>query len=164
MTKQKIKTQKENKQPENEKKQVEIGDFKDKYLRTVADFDNFRKRTQSEQEGLRINSKADIIFALFPVINNLNLALKHAPENIDPGWLEGIKHIQKQLQSNLTEEGFSLIDNKEELFNHNRHEAISHEPSKLEENKIIEIVEPGLAYGERVLKPARVRVSNGKLS
>lgn len=138
-------------------------EYKNKYIRLAADFENFQKRTITEHNQIKNSSKADMILALLPVINNLNLALKHTPQNIDQSWLEGIDHIKHQLEQILTSEGFYLINNQNETFDLNRHEAISYEPSDLPENSIIEIIEPGLACSNgKIIKPARVRVSKGK--
>lgn len=137
-------------------------DFKDKYLRLAADFDNFRKRTLVERDQLRDNSRASIVLSLIPVLNNLRLALKHAPQDVDPNWLTGINHIEHQLEEALVNEGFKLICDENEMFDPNRHEAITHEESDKPEGSIIEIVDVGLEYGQKVIKPARVRVSKNK--
>lgn len=152
------KTKQTNPEPE-----IQIQDnYKDQYLRLAADFENFRKRTITEKADSQNYAKADIILALLPILNNLNLALKHTPEGIDSNWLTGINHIQKQLEDTLLTQNFKFINASEgEAFDHNLHEAISYENSALAENSIIELIEPGLIFNDKVLKPARVRVSKG---
>lgn len=147
---------------EQNKQTQEINSLKQQLLRVSADFDNYRKRTQTEQSNTISNSKAEMILLLLPVLNNLSLALKHVPENIDSNWLEGIKHIQRQLEETFAIEGFRLINDKNEKFDPARHEAISYEESDLAPDSIIEVIDIGLENQDKVIKPARVRVARGK--
>jgi molecular chaperone GrpE len=138
-----------------------IRELEDGWKRTQADFENFRKRTE-EQRGEILNlMKADFLTKITPVLDNFRRAFEHAPND---EFTRGVKQIEKQLEDILTAEGLEKIPAEPGgKFDCNLHEAISCEPNKkIPADHIIAVTESGWKFGDRVLKPSKVRVSKGK--
>ncbi len=139
----------------------QIEKLEDSFKRLAADFDNYRKRNETQKFDLIMLSKADFITKITPVLDNFRRAFTHAP---DDEFAKGVKQIEKQLEDILTSEGLKKIDAATgSKFDHNLHEAISFEPSKnIPADHIIAEVESGWIFSDKVLKPSKVRVSKGK--
>lgn len=138
-----------------------IKELEDGWKRTQADFENYRKRTE-EQRGENLNLlKADLLTKITPVLDNFRRAFEHAP---DDNFAQGVKQIEKQLEDILISEGLQKISAETGgRFDCNLHEAISCEPSqKIPADRIIAETESGWMLNDRVIKPAKVRVSKGK--
>lgn len=140
-------------------------DFKEQLLRSQAELDNFRKRTEQEKSLLIKYAHANMISDILPVLDNFKRAATHAPQTTDPqmtNWIIGITAIEKQLEDVLKQVGVEEIPVRiGDLFDHNRHEAISHEPNDAPENTVITIIETGYTLGDRIIRPAKVKVSAG---
>lgn len=136
-----------------------IKELEEGWRRTQADFDNYQKRTEAQKLEMLEYAKADFMTKITPVLDNFRRAFVHLDES-DPN-ISGIKLIEKQLEDILTKEGLKKIDSTGE-FNESLHEAISFEESDLETNQIIAEAESGWMFGEKVIKPAKVRVSKGR--
>jgi len=140
-------------------------DIQDQLLRVQAELDNFRKRTEQEKISLIKYANTNLISDILPVLDNFKRAATHAPHTSDPqmtNWIIGITAIEKQLEDVLKQVGMEEISvHAGDLFDHNRHEAISHDPSDAPENTVITIVESGYTLGDRILRPTKVRVSAG---
>ncbi|MGA2666881.1 MAG: nucleotide exchange factor GrpE [Patescibacteria group bacterium] len=159
----KKKTDPKLKTPENKIKELEtkMVALEKGWQRTQADFENYQKRSE-EQSGLNLNlMKADFLTKITPVLDNFRRAFTHAP---DDNFATGIKHIEKQLEDILVSEGLKKISaNPGEKFDCNLHEAIScEENKKVAADHIIAETESGWMFGDRVIKPTKVRVSKGK--
>lgn len=142
----------------------QIQDLKNGWQRTQADFENYRKRAEGLKNEWIKMANTDLMLKILPVMDNFRRANQHAPENLkNDNWLIGIQQIEKQLETILSEEGLKKLETKAgDKFDHNLHEAISYEENKdLEENKIIEVTEEGYKFSDKVLRPAKVRVSKG---
>ncbi|MCL5795816.1 MAG: nucleotide exchange factor GrpE [Patescibacteria group bacterium] len=142
----------------------QIQDLKNGWQRTQADFENFRKRAEGLKSEWIKMANTDLMLKVLPVMDNFRRANQHTPQNLkDDNWVIGIKQIEKQLENILSEEGLKKIETKSgDEFDHNLHEAISYEENKeLPENKIIEVTEEGYQFTDKVLRPAKVRVSKG---
>ncbi len=126
-----------------------------------ADFSNYRKRIEREQAEAQQNLATDVIKKYLVVLDDIDRALKTRPVEGEAGaWAEGIELIQKKLTGILESEGVKRIPAEDEMFDPNRHEAITHEESADHESgRIIEIVQQGYTIGDRVIRPARVRVA-----
>jgi len=128
--------------------------------RIAADFDNYKKRNEEMRGELIEFAKADFITKITPVLDNFRRAFQHAPND---EFSKGVKQIEKQLEDILISEGLERINIKPgDKFDCNFHEAISCEPNNHPVDTIIAEVESGWKYKNRVLKPAKVRVSKGK--
>lgn len=131
----------------------------DNWQRERADFVNYKKRIERDQQMVNARIKGDIIKKILPVLDDLERALKALPEEVQEGsWSAGIQLIYRKLQNTLESEGVSKIE--AETFDPNIHEAITHEPSPDHgSGEIIEIVQQGYMLDDRVLRPAQVRVA-----
>jgi len=130
------------------------------WRRERADFINYKKRVEREQSQLAEVITANILKKYLVIVDDLERALKNRPENVDTQWLEGIELIYKKLMAILEAEGVKRIPAENAMFDPNLHEAISHEESPDHQSgQIIEVVQQGYTIGDRVLRPALVRVA-----
>jgi len=136
-------------------------EFKDGWQRERAEFSNYRKLVERTQTEERQNRTAEVIKKYLVVLDDLQRAIKSRPtEGAATEWSEGIELIIRKLQAILESEGVQRIPAEEEEFNPMHHEAISHEESPDHESgQIIEVVQQGYTIGDRVLRPALVRVA-----
>ncbi len=138
-----------------------IKELEDGWKRTQADFENYRKRVEAERGEILEMMRADFLTKITPVLDNFRRAFAHAPED---AFARGVKQIEKQLEDILVSEGLQKIPaDTGSKFDPNIHEAITHEPNKkIPLDHIIAELESGWMYNNRVIKPAKVRVSKGK--
>ncbi|MFQ5942433.1 MAG: nucleotide exchange factor GrpE [Anaerolineales bacterium] len=131
------------------------------WQRARAEFANYKKRVTRDQEEARLRIAAETLTKYLGVIDDLERALKERPGDGEAAaWAEGIELIYKKMYGVLETEGVELIDADGEHFDPTMHEAISHDESEdHEEGEVIEVVQPGYRMGERVLRPAMVRVA-----
>lgn len=140
---------------EAEKKAAE---YKDGWARAQADFQNYKKRLERDNELTYISMKGDIVKKILPVLDDLERALQNRPA--DNPWASGIELIARKLQNVLESEGIKRIEAEGAEFDPNFHEAISHEPSDgVKSGFVIGVVQNGYMLGERVIRPALVRVA-----
>lgn len=141
--------------------QSEAEEYLDGWQRARAEFANFKKRTQRENEHARERIAGEIITHFLGVKDDIERALAKAPETDDfQEWTLGIELIHQKLQALFDAEGVELIDAEGERFDPTFHEAVSFEENDdYEEGLIIDITQPGYKMGERVLRPAMVRVA-----
>lgn len=135
----------------------------DRYLRLMADFENFRKRTLREKNDLYRIANEDIILELLPVLDHMDLALeavRTAP--IDAVVLDGFKIVAEQLAAAMRKFGVEPIEADGQVFDPVVHEAISHLPSDTApENRVIQQTRRGYRLGNKMLRAAQVVVSSG---
>lgn len=149
----------EDKLSEEEKLRAELDEQKDKYLRVVAEYDNFRKRTAKERLDLISTSKADAITQLLPVVDNFERALS-APTQ-DETYKTGIEMIMKQLKDVLKSLGIEEIDPIGEKFDPNVANAVNQiEDENLGDNEVAQVFQKGYRIGDKVLRYAMVVVAN----
>jgi len=141
-----------------EEAQAQVSEYKDSWLRSQAEFQNYKKRLDRDNELTYVTMKGDIIKKVLPVLDDLERALQNRPE--DNGWASGIELIVRKLQNILDAEGMKRIEAEGLEFNPNFHEAISHEPNEsVASGHVIAVVQNGYMLGERVIRPALVRVA-----
>jgi molecular chaperone GrpE len=136
----------------------------DRYLRAVADLENFRRRTVREKEELRAFAAARVIEELLPVLDNLALGLTaaKAPKADLSTLVGGIEMVATQLKSALGNHGLKEINPVGQAFDPNQHEAISQQPSAdVPEGRVVQVVRAGYSLNGRLLRPASVVVSSG---
>jgi molecular chaperone GrpE len=138
-----------------------IADYADGWQRERADFTNFRNRILRDQDAIKKNITTDVVRKYLAVNDDIDLALKNAPQNEETkGWVEGIRLIYQKLQNILESEGVKRIPAENETFDPNRHEAIATEENPLfESGHVIEIIQQGYTIGDRVIRPARVKIA-----
>ncbi|NPV41056.1 MAG: nucleotide exchange factor GrpE [Anaerolineae bacterium] len=136
-------------------------EFSDGWQRERAEFANYRKRVERDREMERQNSKLDIIKKYLAVHDDFERAMKNLPpEGLQAAWLDGLKLIDQKLKNLLEGEGIAPIPAENAAFDPALHEAISHEENPdFESGQIIEVVQKGYTIGDRVIRPALVRVA-----
>jgi len=142
----------------------EAADNYDRYVRSVADLDNHRRRTIREKEELRQFAASKVLEDLLPVIDNLGLGLAAAKApNADLKTLVGgISMVADQLKSSLANHGLKEVNPVGQPFDPNLHEAISQQPSAdVADGSVVTVVRTGFTLNGRLLRPASVIVSTG---
>ena len=146
-----------------EKAVKEAEEMKSRWLRSVADMENYRKRIAREKQDTIRNAAARVVESLLPVLDNMKLGLQAAenhPEAKDV--VVGFKMVDEQLKRSLKEQGLEELIPDGETFDPNYHECISHQVSEnTEEGKIIQTVRAGYRLNERLIRAANVIVSSG---
>jgi molecular chaperone GrpE len=136
----------------------------DKFMRAVADLENFRRRTVREKDDLRQLATGRVLEDLLPVVDNLSLGLAAAKQpNADLKTLTGgIDMVLAQLRSALANHGLKEINPAGQPFDPHQHESISHQPSaEVKEEHVLTVVRTGYSLNGRLLRPAAVVVSSG---
>ncbi len=145
-----------------EKAQADVKLAQERYLRTLADFDNFKKRTIRDREDLFKQAAKDIIKDILPTIDDLALALEKA-ENKDDPFVAGVKMVYDNLIKSLGGHGATPIDSLGEPFDANFHDALAQLPdAEVEEGHIVNEVKRGWLLNGKLLRAAQVVVSSGK--
>jgi molecular chaperone GrpE len=144
--------------------QEEAARLKDAWLRTAADFDNFRKRTRRELEDARRSGREDLLRALLPVFDNLERALQSAQRSSDvKAMADGLKMVERQFVEALGREGITRIATVGHPFDPGLHEAIQQvETADHEPGTVLAEVQPGYTQGDRLLRAAMVVVAKPK--
>ena len=144
---------------EKDKIKEEIDEMNDRYKRLLAEFENYKKSTQKDKEGLKDLLVSDIMTSILPVIDNLEKAVKVQTE--DKAYQDGVKMVLKQLQDVLLYNGVKEIETVGKKFDPELHEAVSHvTDEKHGENVIIEEFRKGYRIGNRVIRHSMVIVAN----
>ena len=144
-----------------EQKAKEAAEAHDKYLRTSADFDNYRKRTQRDLADFRKYANEQMARKLLSVVDHLSLAIKHAADagESNDGLRQGVELVHKQLRDALNL-GIIVFASQGEPFDPSKHEAIMQEPTDtVPENTVVQVFQDGYLYHDKVLRHARVSVS-----
>lgn len=131
------------------------------WQRERADFSNYKKRAERDLMTMRFNAKIDTLKSLLPILDDFERAMANLPDDLrDHAWLEGISAIQRKLLKTMEEEGIQIIDPTGELFDPNLHEAIGRDAdTEVESGHITATLQKGYLCGDRVLRPALVRVA-----
>ena len=136
-----------------------LADANDKYLRTVAEYDNFRKRSQKEKEAIFSDSKTDIISKFLPVIDNFERA--SAADTDLEGYKKGIEMTVNQLLEVFTSFGVEAFGAKGDEFDPNIHNGVMHiDDETFGENVISDVYMKGYKMGDKVIRHATVIVAN----
>lgn len=141
--------------------QEEIADLKDKYLRQVAEFDNYRKRTLKERTELILNGGEKVITTLLPVLDDMERAIENGAKTEDVAVLrEGIELIYHKLTKILEGHGVTKIETENADFDTDVHEAIAMVPGMGDDKKgkVIDCLTPGYKLNDKVIRHAKVAV------
>lgn len=140
---------------------VKTDEFSAGWQRERADFSNYRKRIERDQEMQHATSRIEILRRYLDVHDDIARALKNMPEEVaSSSWVNGLDLILKKLNRLLEGEGVEEIDTEGKEFDPVFHEAISSEENpEFESGEIIEVVQKGYKLGDRIIRPARVRVA-----
>jgi molecular chaperone GrpE len=145
-----------------ELKSREAAAANDKYIRAAADFDNYRKRMQRDLADFRKYANEQMALELLTVVDHLGLALKHAGETGDAseGLRQGVELVYKQLCDVLEKFGVTRFSAEGEPFNPAKHEALMQvAAADVPENTVVQVLQDGYLYHEKVLRHAKVGVS-----
>ena len=140
--------------------EAERDDYLDQLRRLAAEFDNYRKRVAGDQESLSARPHDGLMKALIPVLDDLERALVAAEEHEEAKLHEGVGLVARELRKALEREGLEEIET-DGSFDPHVHEALLSQPSELDEGSVVEVLQKGYRLGDRVLRPARVVVSQG---
>lgn len=138
----------------------EIADLKDKYLRSVAEFDNYRKRTLKERTELILNGGEKVISAILPVIDDMERAIENGAKTDDPQVLrEGMELIYHKLFKVMEAQGVTEIATADADFDTDVHEAVAMVPGgEDKKGKVIDCLQKGYKLNEKVIRHAKVAV------
>ena len=140
----------------------EIAEWKDKYLRCMAEFENFRKRSIAEKADWIRLATQKFALEICDVLDNFERAiLQGSEEEKSTPFGKGVLMIEQQLRKALEREGVRKIEALGQPFNPEFHDALAHIPSDLENNTVAAIIQNGYTMHDKVLRPVRVAVSNG---
>lgn len=145
-----------------EQKTREAAEAQDRYLRTYADFENYRKRMQRDTADFRKYANEQLASELLSVVDHLGLALKHAddaPQNAQ-GLREGVELVHRQFRDVLEKAGVKPFASQGQPFDPARHDAVMQvETADLPENTVAQVMQEGYLYHDKVLRHAKVAVA-----
>ena len=144
-----------------EKAQEEIAELKDKWLRSVAEFDNYRKRTLKERTELILNGGEKFITAILPVLDDMERAIANGEKTDDPEVLrEGMTLIYQKFMKTLEAQGVSKIETIDADFDTDVHEAVAMVPGMGDDKKgkVIDCLQQGYKLNDKVIRHAKVAV------
>lgn len=147
---------------ESEKLRSELDEYKDKYLRLMAEFDNYRKRVLKEKSELILNGGEKVISSILPVLDDIERAEESMTTIEDSkSFQEGVSLIFEKLKTILEKNGLKKMDTVGEQFNVDFHEAIAMVPGQPDElrGKVIDSVQTGYLLNDKVLRHAKVAVA-----
>ncbi len=137
-----------------------LKEAQDKWLRQLAEFENFRKRTNQEKQSMYSNGIRAAVESFLPVVDNFERAVAAAEDKESPTY-KGIEMILKQLLEVMSGLGVEEIPAQGEPFDPNVHSAVMHiEDEGCDENVVVEVFQKGYKHGDKVIRPAMVKVAN----
>jgi len=143
---------------ELEKKQAELDELNDKYLRLAAEYDNFRRRTAKEREGIRADASSDAVTAILPVIDNLERAANFTEAD---KVHEGVAMTLRAFAETMEKMGIVALGSVGETFDPELHNAVMHEDNdEFPESVITDVFQKGYKMGDKVIRYAMVKVAN----
>ena len=143
----------------NAELEAQLAAANDRYLRICAEYDNFRRRSQKEKDGLYGDIKADTIQKFLPVYDNLERALKQGTE--DEAYRKGVELIMAQFEQTLEKLGVTVTESLGKTFDPALHNAVMHvDDAEKGENEIVEVFQQGFKLGDKVIRFAMVKVAN----
>lgn len=141
--------------------QVKVEEYLDGWQRARAEFANYKKRVERDQEQMKLNATGNVVRRYLEIGDDLERALKNRPQEGDGAtWAAGVELVHRKLITYLENEGVKQMQAEGQFFDPALHEAImSEESPDHQSGQIIEVVQPGYLLGDRVLRPAVVRVA-----
>lgn len=146
---------------ELEKAKRELAESNERYLRMLAEYDNYRKRTQKEKDTIYGDAYSDAVKQILPIIDNLELAVKQSADADAAAILGGVEMVLKTAEENLGKLNISAFGEVGDAFDPNRHTAVFHvEDESLGENVVAEVLQRGYERDGRIIRYAVVKVAN----
>ena len=144
-----------------EKQKTSLTEAEDKYTRLYAEYDNFRRRTQKEKEGIYADAYVDALEQILPILDNLERAAQYSASDAEHPLAKGLELTLKSFAEKLEKMGVSEIPALGEQFDPNVHNAVMHvEDESLGENVVAEVFMKGYIRGDKVLRHSMVKVAN----
>ncbi len=145
---------------EKERLTAELQEINDKYLRLYAEFENYKKRVNKDKEEIFKYGNESLLYDLLPVIDNLEMALKHATNSVSEGLVQGVEITLKELQRTLEKFGLSPIEANGKPFDPLVQHAMTQvERDDVDEKTVVEEFRRGYMFRDKVLRPSLVAVS-----
>ena len=141
--------------------ETSLTESKEKNLRLLAEFDNYKKRTMRERLELLNSASKDVIVALLPVLDDFDRAKRHAEEeSSDENFSEGVRLVYNRLYNTLQSLGLKAMESKGEVFDPELHEAITEVPASEEsmKGKVLDVIETGYMLNDKIIRHAKVVV------
>lgn len=149
----------EEKQEKKDKKTAQIEELTDRLQRNMAEFDNYRKRTEKEKASMYVIGAKEVVEKILPVVDNFERGLAAAEEG--DAFAEGMQMVYKQLMNALSEMGVQPIEALGQTFDPNLHNAVMHvEDPEAGDNTVVEELQKGYLYKEFVVRHSMVKVAN----
>lgn len=146
---------------ENKALAEQLAEANDKYMRLYAEYDNFRRRSQKEKEGIYTDAYVDALTKILPILDNLERAAQYGGEDTDHPLAKGLELTLKSFAETMEKMGVSEIPALGEKFDPNVHNAVMHvDDEALGENEVVEVFMKGYAKGDKVLRHSMVKVAN----
>jgi len=146
---------------EIEKLTAELAGEQEKYMRLYAEYDNFRKRSAKEKEGIYADAYCDALLQILPVLDNLERAAQFSPEDAESPMAKGLDLTLKSFIETMNKMGVYEIEALGKDFDPNLHNAVMHvEDESVGENQVVEVFMKGYAKGDKVLRYSMVKVAN----
>ena len=140
---------------------AQVSEANDKYMRLYAEYDNFRRRTQKEKEGIYSDAYVDALTQILPILDNLERAAQYSTEDSEHPLAKGLELTLKSFAETMEKMGVSEIPALGEQFDPNVHNAVMHiDDESFGENEVIEVFMKGYARGDKVLRHSMVKVAN----
>lgn len=140
---------------------AQVSEANDKYMRLYAEYDNFRRRTQKEKEGIYSDAYVDALTQILPILDNLERAAQYSAEDSEHPLAKGLELTLKSFAETMEKMGVSEIPALGEQFDPNVHNAVMHvDDESFGENEVIEVFMKGYAKGDKVLRFSMVKVAN----
>lgn len=154
-----VQTKETNEEEKNIKVQEELEELEERYKRIMAEFDNYKKRTAKEREGMYHSLITDMVTSLLPILDNLEKAVNTKTQ--DEGYKQGVEMVLKQFTETLANLGVETIESVGQIFNPEYHEAVSSvQDDELGEKEIKEEFRKGYKIGDKVIRHSMVVVAN----
>ena len=140
---------------------AKLSEAEDKYLRLYAEYDNFRRRSQKEKEGIYSDAYVDALTQILPILDNLERAAQYSTEDSEHPLAKGLELTLKSFAETMEKMGVTEIPALGEKFDPNVHNAVMHvDDESLGENEVVEVFMKGYAKGDKVLRYSMVKVAN----
>jgi molecular chaperone GrpE len=141
--------------------EADLAEANDRALRTLAEFDNYRRRSMRERDEAASRGSADVLRELLDVADNFDRALEHAGADVPAPFLEGMAMVARGLHDLLDRKGVARMDAEGKPFDPQLHDALTRAPTEgVAPNTVLQVVQPGYLLRDRVLRPAKVIVSS----
>lgn len=127
------------------------------WQRAAADLENYKRRDQEHHAELLAFGQEQVLHRFLGILEDIERILTHIPQGVDENWKKGLEGVKKRFNDTLAGMGIEKVKTEGEAFNPEHHEAVAHVEGH-EEGKIAQEISPGYKRGERLLKPAQVKV------